>query len=139
MGESFAKMYILAIMCRMKYPVHLSFSCPKVCEMPSATATELKNSTADILDRVTCQGALAVTRHNKPRAVLLPIEQYEQLVGGEEDWLADLKAECQDMLRDMQDPKQKAGARHLFEATPEELGAAAVRGAQQKRKNGCDV
>lgn len=126
-------MYILAILDGMKYPVQLSSSCPKVCEMPTATATELKNATADILDRVTTQGAMVLTRHNKPRAVLLPIEQYEQLLGGEDDWLADLKVECQDMLKCMQDPKQKAAALKAFNATPEELGRAAVAGARRKQ------
>jgi prevent-host-death family protein len=103
--------------------------------MPPVTATALKNSTADILDQVTTQGAVAITRHNKPRAVLIPIEMYEQLTGGEASWLSELQAEYRGVLEDMQDPKQKEGAKRLFEATPEELGAAAVRGAQRNAKS----
>ncbi|MCC5848444.1 MAG: type II toxin-antitoxin system Phd/YefM family antitoxin [Verrucomicrobia bacterium] len=113
----------------MKYPYSSSHSYPKVREMPPVTATALKNHTADILDQVNTQGSVAITRHNKPRAVLIPIELYEQLMGEEPTWLADLREECQDMLEDMQDPKQKEGAERAFNATPEELGKAAVAAA----------
>jgi hypothetical protein len=34
----------------------------------------------------------------------------------------------------MQSPEQKEAAKKLFEATPEELGAAAVRAAQRKAR-----
>lgn len=106
----------------------------KVQELPPVTATALKNSTADILDRVAAQGAVAITRHDKPRAVLVSIEQYERMTGGESDWLADLHEEYRGMLDKMQEPKQKAAAKRLFEATPEELGAAAVRAARRNAK-----
>lgn len=118
----------------MKYPINTSYPCPQVREMPPVTATDLKNHTADVLDRVAIQGPLAITRHDKPRAVLIPIELYEQFMGGQPAWLAELRRECQGMLEDMQSPEQKEGAKRLMEATPEELGEAAVRGAQRKNK-----
>ena len=119
-----------------KYPTFAANS-PTVQEMPPVTATALKNSTADILDRVVTQGALAITRHDKPRAVLLSIEQYQQLTRGEESdtWLQELYEECYGMLDAMQSPEQKAAAERLFEATPEELGQAALRGYRNNAKN----
>ncbi len=96
------------------------------------TATELKNFTADVLERVTSRQAVAITRHDKPRAILLSIEQYEELTGGEGNLLAELKEQYRGMLDEMQSPEQKAGALRVFEATPEELGAAALRGAQRR-------
>ena len=116
----------------MNYPYPPSHSCPKVREMPPVTATALKNHTADVLDQVATQGAVAITRHNKPRAVLIPIELYEQLTGGEPSWLAELHGECRGMLEAMQVPKQKEGAERAFNATPEELGKAAVAAALRK-------
>lgn len=104
----------------------------RVQELPSITATELKNSTSDVLDRMTAKQAIAITRHDKPRAVLLSIEQYEELTGGDPPWLAELHEEYRGMLDRMQEPAQKAAAKRLFEATPEELGAAALRGAQMR-------
>ncbi len=107
---------------------------PRVQELPTVTATELKHSTADILDRVTAGNAVSITRHDKARAVLISVEQYQELTGGEGDWLAKLHEEYQGMLERMQGPEQRAAALRLFTATPEELGAAAVRGAQRRAK-----
>lgn len=105
---------------------------PRLQELPTVTATELKHSTADVLDQVSAGKAFAITRHDKPRAVLISLEHYKELTHSESDWLADLHAEYRGVLDEMQSPEQKAAARRLFEATPEELGAAAVRGAQRR-------
>jgi prevent-host-death family protein len=91
----------------------------------------LKNSTADVLDQVAVQGAVAITKHDKPRAVLLSIEHYERLTGAKSNLLNELQAEYRSVQEKMQEPAQKAAAKRLFEATPEELGAAAVWAAQQ--------
>ncbi|MCC5790648.1 MAG: type II toxin-antitoxin system Phd/YefM family antitoxin [Opitutales bacterium] len=115
-----------------KYPTS-SPSSMKVEELPPVTATALKNSAADVLDQVVAHGAITITRHDKPRAVMLSIEEYERLTAGEEgDWLAEMHKEYQGMLEKMQEPAQKEAAKRLFAATPEELGEAAVRGAQRK-------
>lgn len=105
----------------------------RVEELPPVTATSLKNRTADVLDQVTDLGAVAITRHDKPRAVLLSLEQYRQLKGeDDDDWLAKLHEEYLGVLDRMQEPEQKAAAERAFNATPEELGQAAVRAARGK-------
>ncbi|MGC9453175.1 MAG: type II toxin-antitoxin system Phd/YefM family antitoxin [Oceanipulchritudo sp.] len=109
----------------------------RVEEMPSVTATELKNKTADVFDLVAAKRAVAIKRHDKPRAVLLSMEEYAALTGGGDPFLLEeLKAKYRWMLDDMQSPEQKAAAERLFEATPEELGEAAVRGAQRMIESG---
>lgn len=109
----------------------------RVEELPPVTATSLKNRTADVLDQVADLGAVAITRHDKPRAVLLSLEQYRQLKGDDdEDWLAELHEEYLGVLERMQEPEQKAAAERLFEATPEELGDAALRAAQRRKGEG---
>jgi len=55
------------------FPTPRGFS-PRVQELPTVTATELKHSTADVLDQVHAGKALAVARHDKPRAVLISVE-----------------------------------------------------------------
>ncbi len=107
----------------------------KVNELPPVTATALKNSTADVLDQVTAQGAVAITRHDKPRAVLISVEEYERMLGAESNWLADLQDEYRCLLDKMQEPAQKAAAERAFHATPEELGKAAVAAALGTRLN----
>lgn len=108
--------------------------------MPVVTATQLKSATADVFDLVLREGAVALHRHDKPRGVLLSMEQYEALTNRppdpQPDWLADLTLQCQAMVDEMQSPEQKAAAQRLFEATPEELGEAAVRGAQRMIASG---
>jgi prevent-host-death family protein len=106
---------------------------PRIAEMPSISATELKNATADVFEQVASRRAVAITRHDKPRAVLLSVEQYEALAGQRPDWLEKLHEEYRGMLDRMQGPEQRAAAERAFNATPEELGEAAVWAAQQKK------
>ena len=115
----------------ISYPTPRGFS-PRVQELPTVTATELKHSTADVLDQVNAGKALAITRHDKPRAILISVEKYKELTDGEGDWLADLHEEYRGMLDRMQEPEQKAAAIRAFNATPEELGRAAVAAAMRK-------
>jgi len=110
---------------------------PRVQELPTITATELKNATADVFEQVATKQAVAITRHEKPRAVLLSVEQYEALTGQRPDWLEQLHEEYRGMLDRMQGPEQRAIADKLFQATPEELGEAALWAAQQKAKRKC--
>ena len=106
---------------------------PRVAEMPTISATELKNATADVFEQVAARRAVAITRHEKPRAVLLSVEQYEALTGQQNpDWLEKLHEEYRGLLDRMQGPEQRAAAKRAFNATPEELGEAAVWAAQQK-------
>ena len=106
---------------------------PRVAEMPTISATELKNATADVFEQVASRRAVAITRHEKPRAVLLSVEQYEALTGQQNpDWLEKLHEEYRGLLDRMQGPKQRTAAERAFNATPEELGEAAVWAAQQK-------
>ena len=109
---------------------------PRVAEMPTISATELKNATADVFEQVAARRAVAITRHDKPRAVLLSVEQYEALTGQQNpDWLEKLHEEYRGMLDRMQGPEQRAAAERAFNATPEELGEAAVWASQQKKKS----
>ena len=109
---------------------------PRVAEMPTISATELKNATADVFEQVAARRAVAITRHDKPRAVLLSVEQYEALTGQQNpDWLEKLHEEYRGMLDRMQGPEQRAAAEKLFKATPEKLGEAALWAAQQDAKN----
>jgi prevent-host-death family protein len=108
----------------------------RLAEMPTISATELKNATADVFEKVAAHRAVAITRHDKPRAVLLSVAQYEAITGQENpDWLEKLHDEYHGLLDRMQGPEQRVAAEKLFKATPEELGEAALWAAQQKAQN----
>jgi prevent-host-death family protein len=98
------------------------------------TATQLKQSTADVLDQVSAGKPIAITRHDRARVVMISVDQYNELVAQESHVLSELRTEYRTMLDEMQTPEQKAAALRLFEATSEELGAAAVKAAQKQAK-----
>ena len=106
--------------------------CPRVQELPTVTATQLKQSTADVLDQVSAGKPIAITRHDRVRVVMISVDQYNELVAQESHVLSELRTEYRTMLDEMQSPEQKAAALRLFEATSEELGAAAVKAAQKQ-------
>lgn len=108
--------------------------CPRLQELPTVTATQLKQSTADVLDQVSAGKPVAITRHDRARVVMISAEQYNELVAQESHVLLELRTEYRTLLDEMQTPEQKAAAKRLFQATTEELGAAAVRGAKRKAK-----
>ena len=109
-------------------------SAPRLAEMPTISATELKNATADVFEQVAARRAVAITRHDKPRAVLLSVDQYEALAAQHNPpWLEQLHEEYRGLLDRMQGPEQRAAAERAFNATPEELGEAAVWAAHQNK------
>lgn len=108
-------------------------SIPPAGELESVTASEAKGSFGAVLDRVVTRGAIAITKHDQIRAVILPVEQYEALLAQRKDPLAELEGEFDALVARMQTPKGRAAGRALFDATPEQLGKAAVAYARRKR------
>jgi prevent-host-death family protein len=103
-------------------------------DAPSVTASEAKNSFGQMLDRVAREGPLAITRHEKPLAVLVPIDEYRALVGAQTVSLDSLSAEFDALLARMQQPGQVTAMQRAFASTPRELGRAAVKEATPARK-----
>jgi len=63
------------------------------CERISVTATEAQNEFGRVLDSVTGDRVIFITRHNSPRAVLISIERFDALVRKDETLLDTLTAE----------------------------------------------
>ena len=66
---------------------------------------------------------------------LLSLEEYEALTRQEPAYMAGLMEKYRGMLDRMQRPEERAAADKLFQATPEELGAAAVWAAQKAKES----
>jgi prevent-host-death family protein len=96
-------------------------------ETESITATEAKNTFGAVLDRVTQVGRIAITKHDRVRAVVLSLREYEALLEGRNDPLESLRDEFDGLVATMQSPAAERAGRALFEASGPELGAAAVR------------
>lgn len=99
----------------------------ELIDIPSVASTEVKNAFGTMLDRVAAGGAVAITRHDAPRAVLVSYEEFQSLARSRATSLEALDAEFDDLLDRMQTPKAKKGVAAAFDATPAALGRAAVK------------
>ncbi len=100
-------------------------------DIPSIAATRVKNEFGAILDKATHGGAVAITRHDTPKAVLLSYAEFESLVQARSRALDSLSADFDDLLDRMQSPKAKKAMESAFNASPTKLGRAAVKAARK--------
>ena len=101
---------------------------------PTVTATQAQNEFGRVLDDATRVGAVVITKHGQPKAVLLSITRFDQLREREARALEALSSKFDEMLDRMQTPESRAAVDRTFEASPEELGRAAVAGAARSRR-----
>ena len=97
------------------------------------SATDAKNAFGQVLDTVERKGVVAITRHNRPRAVVLSMEEYLALTQGVAAALAALEGEFDGMLEAMNAPGQRAAMHAAFESTPVALGKVARKAARRAR------
>ena len=102
-------------------------------EIPTVAATQVKNQFGAILDKATHRGAVAITRHDRPKAVLLSYQEFESLVQVRSRILDNLGAEFDDLLDRMQSPKATKAMDTAFNASPAKLGRVAVKAARRRR------
>ncbi len=101
---------------------------------PTVTATQAQNQFGRVLDDATRVGAVVITKHGQPKAVLLSITRFGQLREREARALETLSTKFDEMLDRMQTPESGAAVDRTFEASPQELGRAAVAGAARSRR-----
>jgi prevent-host-death family protein len=92
----------------------------------SFTITEFKEQAREVIDMVAERGAVAILRHKTPEAVLIPVDDYLELVKLRRERLNVLTQRYDEMVSRMRTPEAAAGVDALFNATSEELVRAAV-------------
>ena len=97
------------------------------------TATEAKNAFGQVLDLVARDGIVAITRHERPRAVVLSIEAYDALTRPRRSALDGLKEEFDAMSATLNAPGAAARMRSVLSASPKEIGKLALKGARKRR------
>ena len=102
-------------------------------DVPSVAATRVKNEFGAILDKATHGGAVAITRHDTPKAVLISYDEFQSLVSARSSTLEVLGTEFDALLAGMQTPGARKGMKAAFNASPAELGRAAVKSARKRR------
>ncbi len=78
-------------------------------------------------------GAVAITRHDTTKAVLVSVAEFESLVSARSRSLDGLSDDFDKMLAGMQTAKSRRGMKAAFNASSAQLGRAAVKGARRKR------
>lgn len=106
----------------------------RLVDIPMVSASRLKNEFGTIFDEAAVNGAVVITKHDTPRAVLLSYAEFKALTQSATSALDDLSERFDELLATMQTPQAKAGVAAAFDATPEELGAAAVKAARTARR-----
>jgi prevent-host-death family protein len=105
----------------------------ELVDIPTVAATRVKNEFGNILELATHGGAVAITKHHMPKAVLLSVTEFESLVRARSRTLEDLGGEFDEMLAQMQSTKGRKAMAKAFHATPDQIGRAAVKHARKKR------
>jgi len=105
----------------------------QLIDIPTVAATKVKNEFGAVLDKAVHGGAVAITRHDIPKAVLLSYEEFESLVQARSATLESLGAEFDGLLDRMQTAKSRKGMERAFRASPARLGRTAVRAARKNR------
>lgn len=98
----------------------------------SVTASDAKNQFAQILEAAVRDGAVFITKHDVPRAVLLSVEEFEAIAPPRSRLLDALSSEFDALLARMQEPGSRERTAAAFAASPEELSNAAVEAARTR-------
>lgn len=101
-------------------------------EAASISATEAKREFGRVLDTVMQGGVVIITKHDAPRAVLLSIDEFEALSTAGVRRLDTLSQEFDALLARTQTPASRAGMKAAFDASPRQLGKAAVAAARRR-------
>lgn len=108
-------------------------SAGELVDVPAIAATRFKNELARVLEQVMRGGAVAITRHDAPKTVLLDYEEFLALTRDRTPVLNELAAEYDVLLERMQTPAARKAVANAFNATPEQMGKAAVKAARKRR------
>jgi antitoxin Phd len=98
----------------------------------SFTATEAKNEFGQILEKAIHGTTVVITKHDRPKAVLISVDQFNALKHAPENSMEELSREFDVLLASMQSDKARAGMKTAFRASPQQLGKAAVAAARKR-------
>ena len=101
-------------------------------ETASVTATDAKKEFGRVLEMVLQGGVVVITRHDDPKAVLISVEEFDALSRASETRLNTLTEQFDALLARMQTSKARVGMKTAFDASPKQLGKAAVAVARRR-------
>jgi antitoxin Phd len=96
----------------------------------TVAASEAKNQFGQVLESALRDGAVVITKHDTPKAILLSIEELEAITSRSR--LDTLARAFDDKYVRMQRPGFDKAMTSAFAASPKQLGAAAVKAARKR-------
>jgi prevent-host-death family protein len=106
-------------------------------DAPSFTATAAKNEFGHVLSLVAEGRTVVITKHDTPAAVIVSYSEFQALAEESTRRWDTLSADFDELLAGMQSAKSRAGLAAAFNASPAEVGQAAVKtvstGARKRR------
>ncbi|MGZ0655381.1 prevent-host-death family protein [Coraliomargarita sp. W4R72] len=97
-------------------------------ELPSSPASQLKNAFKGVYQQALDAGAVSITRNRKREAILLSATLYDQIIAelAARDPLEVLRKDYDARFAAMQTDNAGKALQDAFDASPEDLGKAAV-------------
>lgn len=105
----------------------------QLVDIATVASSKVKNKFGSIFEKAALGQPVAITKHDTPKAVLISYDEFQSLIQSRGSELSQLSAEFEGLLQRMQTPKARKGMAAAFNATPAELGHAAVKAARKKR------
>jgi antitoxin Phd len=105
----------------------------ELVDIPTVAASRFKNEFGAIFEKAALGGAVAITKHDAPKAVLISYDEFQSLMRARSPGLDDLGAQFDALLEGMQAPRVKQGMAAAFDASPAKLGRAAAKAARKRR------
>jgi prevent-host-death family protein len=96
------------------------------------TATKVKNQMGHVLDRVIQGEIVLITRHDTPKAAVIPMAEFDKLSRPTGDRLDALSSKYDAMLARMQTTAARKGMKAAFDASPKQLAQAALAFARRR-------
>jgi prevent-host-death family protein len=101
-------------------------------DIQTVPASRFKNEFGAVFETAALGGAVAITKHDTPKAVLISYDEFQALMGARAASLEDLAGQFDRLLEGMQGPKARKAMASAFGAPPARLGRAAVRAARKR-------
>lgn len=98
----------------------------------SYTATEAKHEFGRVLEQAIHGATVVITKHDAPRAVLISMDQFKALQDAPQIKLDTLSEQFDALLDRMQTRQARRGMSVAFNASPKQLGKAAVVSARKR-------
>ena len=102
---------------------------PRAPRTSEISSSRIQDKLGEILSRVAGGERVVITRYGQAQAVLVPVDEFREMIGQGEPELQDLEREFDERFAQMQTTAHHQGVDALFALSGKQLGAAARRAA----------